>query len=53
MVKISSSNARGVGSVPGLGAKILHALWLKKHKTYNKNNIVTNSLKTFFKKLMI
>ena len=30
MVKISPSNAGGAGSVPGLEAEILHALWLKK-----------------------
>ena len=30
MVKISPSNAGGAGLVPGLGAEILHTLWLKK-----------------------
>ena len=29
VVKISASSARGVGSIPGLGAKILYASWPK------------------------
>ena len=29
VVKTSSSNAGGMGSIPGLGIKILHALWSK------------------------
>ena len=34
------SNVGGVDSVPGQGAKMLHASWPK--KTKHKNNIVTN-----------
>ena len=46
-VETSFSNAGNVGSIPGLGAKISHALGPKKHKTHkNKSNIVTNSIKT-------
>ena len=36
-------SARGMGSISGWGAKILHASQLKKQ---NRNNIVTNSIKT-------
>ena len=36
-------SARGMGSISGWGAKILHASQLKKQ---NRNNIVTNSVKT-------
>ena len=36
-----------MGSIPGRGAKIPYALWPKKHKTSNENNIVINSIKTF------
>lgn len=41
MVKISSSNAGGVGSVPSWGAKIPHDLWpksqnVKQKQYYNK-----------------
>ena len=32
MVKALPSNAGVVGSVPGLGAKIRHASWSKKHQ---------------------
>ena len=32
MVKTSASNVGGVGSIPGWGAKIPHALWPKKPK---------------------
>ena len=42
MVKTSPSNAGGVGSIPGQGAKIPHASWPKKtkhkKKYYNKFN---------------
>ena len=46
VVKISPSNAGGVGSIPGWGAKIPHASGLKKKKKKNTSNIVTNSIKT-------
>ena len=36
MVKASPSSAGGVGSIPGLGAKILHASWPKKHSIKQK-----------------
>jgi len=38
MVKTLPSNAYGVGSIPGQGTRILHALWLQKQKTKNKKN---------------
>ena len=41
MVKTSPSKAGGVGSIPGLGAKIPHALRPK-----NRSDIVTDSIKT-------
>ena len=47
MAKTSAFNAGAVGSIPGRGAKIPYALWPKKHKTSNENNIVINSIKTF------
>ena len=31
-VKISTSNTRGEGSIPGQGAKTTHASWQKKKK---------------------
>ena len=42
-VKTSPSNAGGVGSIPGRGAKIPHALWpknqnIKQKQYYNKLN---------------
>ena len=42
----TSSNAGNASSVPGWGAKILHALWPKYLAVINRNNIVTNSVKT-------
>ena len=45
MVKILPSNAGGVGSIPGQGAKISHALWPKKQNV-KQNNVVTNSIKS-------
>ena len=44
VAKTSLSNAEGPGLIPGGGAKILHASW---PKNQNRNNIVTNSIKTF------
>ena len=40
VVKTLPSNAGGVGSIPGWGAKIPHALWLKKpeHKQWKSCN---------------
>ena len=48
MVKTLTSNAGGAGLIPGLGAKILHALQPKKKKKNinNRSSIVTNSIKT-------
>ena len=46
MVKTSSDNAGGVGSIPGQGTKIPHALQ-PKTPNLNRSNIVTNSIKTF------
>ena len=43
--KTSPSNARHEGSNPGWGAKIPHTL-RSKTKTENRNNIVTNLIKT-------
>ena len=31
-LRVHSSNARGVGSIPGGGTKILHAAWPKQKK---------------------
>ena len=42
MVKISPSNARNTGWIPGQGAKIS---W-PKNQTYHGNNTITNSIKT-------
>ena len=46
VVGTSPSNAWGVGSIPGRGAKIPYALWLKKQNINNRSNSVTNSVKT-------
>ena len=46
MVKTLLSNARVSGSIPGWGAKILHASWPKKQ---NRSSVVTNSIKTLEK----
>ena len=45
VIKTLSSDAGSVGSIPGRGAKIPHASW-PKNKTRNRNNLVTNSIKT-------
>ena len=45
VVKTLHSNAGGVGSTPGQGAKI-HMPPGKKPKTWNRSNIVINSIKT-------
>ena len=57
MVKTSTSNAGGAGSIPGQGDKILHALWLKnenmKQKQYCNNfnkDFKNGPLKIFFKR---
>ena len=44
MIKTSSLNAEGVGSVPGWRTKISHAL-RPKYQNINRSNIVTNSKK--------
>ena len=50
MIKILSSSAGGVGSIPDGGTKISHTLGLKTKKRNIKKkqrrNIVTNSIKT-------
>ena len=45
MLKTSLSNSGGVGSIPGQGAKISHALW-PKNQSIKQKHVVTNS-KTF------
>ena len=46
VVKTSPFNAGIVGSIPGQGAKILHALWPKKQNIKSRNIVVTSSIKT-------
>ena len=52
-VQASSSKSGGASLIPGWGTKISHALWQKKKKKKNRienrNNIITNSIKTFLK----
>ena len=38
------SGAEGVGSIPGWGAKILHALW-PENQTLNRSNAAANSVR--------
>ena len=46
MVKVSTSNAGGAGSIPGQGTKVPHAPGSKKKKIKkNRSNIVANSIK--------
>ena len=47
MVKALPSNAGGVGSIPGQGAKIAHAS--KNQNIKNRSNMVTDSIKDFKK----
>ena len=47
MVTALPSSAGGVDSVPGQGAGIPHASWLR-NRNINTNNIVINSTKTLF-----
>ena len=47
MVKTLPYNAGGLGSIPGQGANIPHALQPKKQNINNKNNTAINSIKTF------
>ena len=49
VVKASSSNAGDEGSIRGQGAKIPHASW-SKNQNMKKSNIITNSIKNFFRK---
>ena len=42
-------NAEGAGSMPSQGAQIPQASWLKKNKTLNRTNVVTNSIKSLKK----
>ena len=46
MVKTSPSNAGGVGLIPGQGAKIPTTCLSAKKSKQNRNNTVTNSIKT-------
>ena len=46
VVKTLPSNAGGVGLIPGKGAKIPHASWLKNQNIKSRSNIVINSIKT-------
>ena len=43
----SPSNIGGVGSIPGWGPKIPHALQSKKQIVNNRSNTVTHSIKTW------
>ena len=52
MVKTSPSNAAGVGSIPGRGAKIPHASQ-PVNQNVNGSNIIKNSIKTFKKMVHI
>ena len=45
MVKTSPSNAVGIGSIPGQGAKILYALW-PKDQNIKQKQYVTYSINT-------
>ena len=45
MVEISPSNAGGVGSIPGQGARIPHASW-PKNEGIKQKQYITNSIKT-------
>ena len=49
VVKTSPSNAGGVGTIPGHGAKVPHDWGQNKqtNKTYNRISVVTNSINTF------
>ena len=40
VIKISPSNAGGVGSIPGWGAKIPYASGLKKKKNKKKTQVI-------------
>ena len=46
MIKTLPSNAGGAGSIPGQGVRIPYASWWKNKKPENRNNIVTNLVKT-------
>ena len=46
MVKTFPSSVGGMGSVPGLEAKIPYASQPKNHNKSNRSNIVTTSIKT-------
>ena len=35
-LRLYTSNAGGMGSIPGLGTKILHAIWCDQNKTKQK-----------------
>jgi len=45
-MKTSPFTVGGTGSIPGQGAKIPHALWTKNQNIKQKQQIVTNSIKT-------
>ena len=46
MVKASPSNAGGVGSIHGWGAKTPQVSQLKEQNINNRNTTVTNTIKT-------
>ena len=46
VVRTSPSRAEGVGSIPGRGAGLLHALRPKNQNIKNRGNVVTSSIKT-------
>ena len=49
MDKTSLSNTGGMRSIHGWEAKIPHASWQRIHKTQNRSNTVTNTIKTLKK----
>ena len=49
MVRTLPSNAGGASSIPDWGDNIPQALWPKNQNIENRNNIVTNSIKTLKK----
>ena len=46
LVKTSSSNVKGEGSIPGQGTEIPHGMWPKKQNPNTRSIISTNSIKT-------
>ena len=46
-LRLCTANAGGVGSIPGLGTKIPHAMWNGQKAKFKKNQYMTKSLPTF------